>query len=226
MNRGTDRGAWVVATGFRQIGWKAGLRIGLQSMGAAVLLAALVGLSSTASAAPCNVADNGTGTITLPPIGCEYLSPDEVHVIIDGLPPGTTIELSPIHKDFLCDIGYGAGCSELIPPGTCEQPGGSLGGNLDCFNSTLELQVTGTGALAGFNRTLFLQQGSTEIHTGPRTPGDPVQSFPTEIIAMELTLFGDPDFDLLRIRAGSAFGLPSPGETDAVGTIQWRFCGR
>ena len=40
----------------------------------------------------CVVADNGAVTITLPPSSCEYLSPDEVYLIIDGLPPGTTIE--------------------------------------------------------------------------------------------------------------------------------------
>jgi hypothetical protein len=135
-------------------------------------------------------------------------------VIIDGLPPGTTIELAPIHKDFICnEQPGGVGSCGLIPPGLCEAPGGDLGGNIDCFDSTIEFQVTGTGLLAGFNRLLQLQQGSTEIHTGPRNPGDPVQTFPTEIVALDLQLFGDPDFDILRIRAGSAFGLPSPGET-------------
>jgi len=178
------------------------------------VVAACIGLSSNASADPCNVPDNGTGTVTLPPIGCDYLSPDQVHVIIDGLPQGTTIELAPIHKDFICGgQGVPVACSVPLPPGECEGAGGSLGGNVDCFESTLELQATGTGLLAGFNRTLFLQQGSTEIHTGPRTAGAPVQTFPTEIVAMDLQLFGDPDFDVLRIRAGSAFGLPSSGET-------------
>ena len=32
-------------------------------------------------------------TVVLPPVGCEYLSPEEVHVIIDNLPPDVTIEL-------------------------------------------------------------------------------------------------------------------------------------
>ena len=40
--------------------------------------------------------------MTLPPQGCDYLTGDEVHEIIAGLPPGTTIELAPIHKDFAC----------------------------------------------------------------------------------------------------------------------------
>ena len=66
----------------------------------------------------------------LPPQGCEYLSPDEVHVIVDGLPIGATIELAPIHKDFICDPGYGGLCTIPLPPGTCEGPGGGLGGNV------------------------------------------------------------------------------------------------
>ena len=35
----------------------------------------------------CIVPDNGTGTITLPPMGCEFTSPDEKFMIIEGLPP-------------------------------------------------------------------------------------------------------------------------------------------
>ena len=53
-----------------------------------------------------------------------------------------------------------------------------------------------------------------ETHVGPRTPGDPVQSFDTEMLELQGQLpIGDPDFDLLRITAGSDFGLPSPGHT-------------
>ncbi len=40
---------------------------------------------------PCEVPDNGSGTVTLPPIGCEYISPFDVFRITEGLPPGTTI---------------------------------------------------------------------------------------------------------------------------------------
>ncbi len=58
-------------------------------------------LSSAGMADPCEVPDAG-GTVVLPPAGCDYLSPDEVHVIIDGLTPDTTIEFAPIHKDFIC----------------------------------------------------------------------------------------------------------------------------
>ena len=174
---------------------------------AAVLL--FTSLSGTAAADPCEVADAG-GTVVLPPAGCDYLSPDEVHVIIDGLPPDTTIEFAPIHKDFICNEQQS--CTAAIPPGLCEAPGGVLGGNADCFDSTLEFQVTGTGALAGFSRLVSLP-AFTEVHTGPRIPGNSVQSFDTEMIQLQAQIGPDPDFATLNILAGSAFGLPSPGHT-------------
>ena len=53
-----------------------------------------------------------------------------------------------------------------------------------------------------------------EIRTSPRTLGDPLQSFDTEMRSLQGQLSaGDPDFDLLRVTAGSGFGLPSPGHT-------------
>ena len=52
-----------------------------------------------------------------------------------------------------------------------------------------------------------------QITTQPRTPGDPVQSFDTQMQFQGQLPPGDPDFDLLRITAGAGFGLPSPGHT-------------
>ncbi|MBU1073863.1 T9SS type A sorting domain-containing protein [bacterium] len=52
-----------------------------------------------------------------------------------------------------------------------------------------------------------------EVHTGPRTPGDPVQTFAQTMYLMQGQLFGDPDFCELIVTAGEGFGLPSPGFT-------------
>lgn len=180
-------------------------------------MAAFYSLASSVSAAPCEVPDNGSGTADLPPAGCEYEGDssggsNDKYVITDGLPPGTTIEMVPIHKDFICNSDFSFSCAVPLPPGTCEGPGGVFGGNAVCADSVVELQVTGTGALAGYNRTLVVPI-KWEAHSGPRNPGDPVQSFPTEMIQLEGQLFGDPDFDIFRILGGSAFGLPSLGST-------------
>ena len=73
-----------------------------------VALVALVAAWSMAAPAhaqpgePCVVADDGSGTVQLPPPGCDYLSPADVHMIIDGLPAGTEIMLAPIHTRFIC----------------------------------------------------------------------------------------------------------------------------
>jgi hypothetical protein len=161
----------------------------------------------------CTVPDNGGGTVTLPPAGCDYLSPQDVHEIINGLPPGTTLELGTIHKNFICNRGPagGAVCSfqQLVD---CDEAGGSLGGEKECSDSTLAMTLHGTGVLTGYNRTIQLPI-AFETHTAPRTPGNPVQAFDTQMFRLFGQTTGDPDFDLLRIVAGNDFGLPSPGHT-------------
>jgi len=161
----------------------------------------------------CDVVDNGTGTVDLPPAGCEYHNslPDDIHRMIAGLPPGTEIRLDMSHRNFICGSPAGL-CTVAIPGGVCEAAGGSLGGNVDCFQSEAALTIEGTGVLAGFNRSITVQL-DTEVHTGPRNPGDPVQAFDNRMFRLQGELFGDPDFCTLRVRAGDQNGLPGPGET-------------
>ena len=122
---------------------------------------ALILVAGTAAAQNrsfCAAVDDGTGTAELPPHGCGYVSPMEMFQIIDGLPPGTTIELPPFLHNFLC----------LTTP--CGQPGGGLGGERELFEATMRWELRGTGALAGWTRTLWLPL-SLETHSAPRTPG-------------------------------------------------------
>ena len=182
----------------------------------------VLGLSPAVAVAqgPCVVPDDGSGTVRLPPDGCEYLSPDQVHMIIDGLPLGTMIELAAIHKDFICnkDPAGGTGCPDPAFAVQCEGlSGGSLGGDIEKFCSTLALSMKGTGPagspLLSFARSVSVQT-QCEAHTGPRMPGSSPQSFDTAMFMLFGQLPpGDPDFDLLRITAGTGFGLPSPGHT-------------
>jgi hypothetical protein len=150
----------------------------------------------------CIVPDNGTGTIDLPPEDCEYAgpAPEDLWMIIDGLPPGTTIEMEGILKNW---------------DNVTRTSGGTLSGEIDTFESTLDLTVTGTGELDGFNRHLAVSM-DCEVHTAPRTPGDPVQTFAGDMYDMTGELFGDPDFCTFRVTAGTGNGLPSPGETTLV----------
>ncbi|MCD4748595.1 MAG: hypothetical protein K8R59_04400 [Thermoanaerobaculales bacterium] len=168
-------------------------------------------MTGLALATPCVVPDNGAGTATLPPLGCDYTSQTDVYEIIDGLPPGTTIELDGPLGQFLCDGGSGV-CSFPLAPGECEAPGGTLGGDSHCYSGALDLNVTGTGDLAGFNRVISIPFGA-ETHTAPRIPGNPVQTFSTDMFRLYGELFGDPDFCELRFIFGSDYGLPGPGQT-------------
>ena len=107
---------------------------------------------------------------------------------------------------------------KVIPDSASSQT--TLCGNVNCnckietFSSILELQITGTGNLDGFQRILTLP-ANTEVHTGPRNQENPSQTIDTEMVSLSLQapLFGDPDFDSLEIKAGENFGLPSPGKT-------------
>jgi hypothetical protein len=172
----------------------------------AILLAAAASPAFAAAApAPCTAPDNGTGTVTLPPEDCEYLSPSNFHAIVDGLPAGTKLVIDPSHLRFICEKG---GASLDL----CTSPGGTLGGNVENFDSTLELKIVGTGALTGFSTSVSLP-ASVETHTGKTQLGEPFQSFPTDMYRLQGTITGHPDFKYLSITAGTANGYESPGHT-------------
>ncbi len=142
----------------------------------------------------CVLPDNGLGTIDLPPL-CDDGFEGQMR-IIDGLPPGTTIEIDAMLNSF----------SNIVP-----WSGGSLGGEAFAFDAFLYWEMTGTGDLLGFSRAIAFPV-SVEMHTAPRTHGDPVQQFDQTLFMLQGELFGDPDFCTLRVVAGDAAGLPSPGQ--------------
>jgi hypothetical protein len=132
-----------------------------------------------------------------------------VMLILDGLPPGTTVEIASVLRK---------------PVSSTEVPGGSLGGTTaQSTDMSMDMPMTGTGSLAGYARFVSVPLSLVEVHTAPRTPGHPVQSFDTDMFRLQGQIIGDPDFDLLRITGGSGFGLPSPGHTTltSVGGGQW-----
>jgi hypothetical protein len=122
-------------------------------------------------ATTCIMPNDGTGTAQLPPFLCSYETVNDKFMIIDGLPPGTTIEMNGLIAEF-------------SSPPPFEVPGGVLGGKTHQFEALLHLDVLGTGDLDGFTRQItFPILG--EIHTAPRTPGDPIQIFQQEFFALQ-----------------------------------------
>jgi len=144
----------------------------------------------------CVVSDNGSGTADHPP-GCPNGYSGQM-AIVTGLPAGATIDIAAVIVNF-------AGLTQV--------PGGNLGGNRENWSAVAPLMLTGTGALLGFNRNINLPISAGESHSAPRIPFSPSQSFATDLWSLQGQIVGDPDFDLLRITAGSGFGYPSPGGT-------------
>jgi len=160
---------------------------------------------------PCLEPDNGSGTVTLLPQGCQYLSPDQVQMIINGLALDTTSKLAAIHKDIICGPPPHPCPNDCYVTDNCDP---STSGATEGFSSTLQLHLVGTGQLKDWVRDLTIPNVQCQSHVGPHILGSPVQSFDTEMLQIQGQLPpGDPDFDLLRITAGSGFGLPSPGHT-------------
>jgi hypothetical protein len=170
---------------------------------------ALVLCATLSSATFAAVPDNGNGTAHIP-IRDTYVQTSDM-LISNGLPPGSTIQLSGVLS---------------TPTNTVEQPGGTLAGRQGAaVGAVWQWQATGTGLLAGFNRPLNLAlttpvntfpapaNAGMEVHAAPNVPFAPVQAFNTDMFAMGGQTLVDPDFDFLRITAGTNFGMPSPGVT-------------
>jgi hypothetical protein len=169
----------------------------------------LLGLVFVPGAFATGVApDNGSGTVNLPPPLPYVAQTGTGLAIINGLPAGTTIAIAP-RLD-----GYS---------GASEGAGGTLGGNIQTYNAVLHFSMTGTGTLAGFSRSLQAPVVVT-TYSGFRTLGATPQSFDTDLFQLQGQIaLGDADFDLLRITAGTGFGMPSPGVTTLtkMGGTDW-----
>ena len=143
----------------------------------------------------CLQADNGGGTIDLPPLHCTYLGPME---IVDGLVFGGTIQIQ----------------TELTPLSLVSAaPGGLLGGTVQDWTGSITFHMSGTGAYAGYVRTVSFSVNA-QTHSAPRTPFTSPQTFAEKLFTLQGQLPpGDPDFDLLRITSGDGFGMPTSGTT-------------
>ncbi|MBC8366263.1 hypothetical protein H8E52_02525 [bacterium] len=166
-------------------------------MGIKLYFAVLVLLSTSTIllADPCVAPDNGSNTVDLPPSSCAYYGP---MVIVDGLPPGSTIEINAKFDDFQFHFDCGGG-------------NGTLGGGRICVDVRLPLTMTGTGGYSSFFFETALY-GFMEVHTAPRVPG--TDSFDTALFHLESGHSGDYHFAHLDVAIGDGLGFPSPGHTD------------
>jgi hypothetical protein len=180
------------------------------SLRLAVAITVLAAIPAAALAVCCIVPDNGFGTATLPPPGtgastCAYLGTTE---ITSGLPAGATIQIAASIGNFINVI---------------ESVGGSLGGTASTWEGQCVMQMTGTGALSGFNRSITIPLtgfGNNLFLWAPRTAFAPVQTAAAQVnwLFGQVVGVGDPDFDLLRFFGGFNYGMPSPGQIQLVST--------
>jgi hypothetical protein len=153
--------------------------------------------TALAQSGPCCVMpDNGTGTADHVP-NCPSGYQGQMQ-IINGFPIGTTLDISAVLGTFA---------------GLVQSPGGTLGGNIETWTGVLNFQMTGTGGYLGYIRNLNIPVSTGQSHSAPRMLFAPSQSFDTDLFELQGQVVGDPDFDLLRVTAGTNYGLPSPGHT-------------
>ena len=175
-------------------------RIPMFTFAATLLLA--IALSAPASLAQdcvCQLQDLGTGTIQMPPACIDgYVGPMQIATGI----PGGTIQIAASLHDFIQ---------------ITESPGGDLGGTFSTFwSADLEMEMTGTGTLSGYNRSIRLDIAPVpggRMDWGPRTANDAVQTFPNQLSFLTGSLFGDPDFGTLTFISGTHLGYPTAGST-------------
>ena len=168
----------------------------------AALTLAVIASSGTAVATPLYpLRPSFTGTDAggngqYPPPGHRgFTSHDGIMLMESGLPPA-----SPI-------IGR-MSFHELTV--VTEVPGGPLGGEVTDVTGRVTFEMRGLGVFGGYSRTVTLPV-AMRFNTGPQAPGTSPQAFPVDLDQTFAQMTGDPEFALLRLTAGTNFGLPSPG---------------
>lgn len=124
-----------------------------------------------------------------------FTSHGGIMIIESGLPPGSPI----VGRMTFHDLNV-----------VTEVPGGPLGGELTDVTGRVTLEMRGLGLFAGYSRTVTIPV-TMRFATGPQAPGTSPQLFPVDLDQAFGQMSGDPEFALLRVTAGTSFGLPGPG---------------
>jgi len=152
--------------------------------------------TSPAQADLCQLPDNGSGTIDLPPTcPAGYSFPVSVIKLADGLPPGASLGIALNLTAF---------------SGIVRTPGGVLGGESTEFDATGAVTITGMGRLNGISLGFELTT-KVRMDFAPHTEFVE-QNISGRLVSLEGTMsLPNVYFNAFTIRAGEEFGLPSPG---------------
>jgi hypothetical protein len=179
----------------------------LALIGLAVALLSVAPASAAVQQSPCKVTVNSDGSVTLPPANCAYVTPNQLHALLREIKPGTTVMIDIKHLRFLCKGGS-------VPLEYCSTKGGPLGGEVEQFDSTLQITTTVINEDTGDVTTgISNVSAGVKIATGPQSP-DVVGTEGTiaaEMLNMQGVGGGDGMFSYIAITAGRENGYPSPG---------------
>lgn len=153
------------------------------------------------STAQCIVTATANG-VEMPAADCGYISFSTVHELLDdpGVPGSVKAYLILHHGQWICGEGG------------CAQRGGPLGGDLETFDSTLDIEIHGAGPWEGYKGNISLS-APTVTATGPRDPHASQQEFPNMMISLNAEANKVGDLDYIRITAGTNNGFGSEGWT-------------
>ncbi len=146
---------------------------------------------------PC-IEPQVAGTIRIPPTRCAYFTPAAVHLLLEGLPTGTTVLLDASHQRFFNITPSNANREALTT---------------ETFDSDLDMRITGTGILSAVDCNLVLPLHAI-VESQPAQPGQAVQDFDADMKSLTGSLPTDSTcnlFQSLTVQAGTNHGLPSPG---------------
>jgi type VI protein secretion system component Hcp len=144
---------------------------------------------------PCVVPDQGIGTVPVFDPNCVYSASDRNVAALD---------------DILVVRQLESASPQLFRD--------AMGGRQEKFDGKITIQFrpneTQPARFLQFELKEVLVSGFTTSQSGGGGTERPMESLSLNFTKIEFRLPpGDPDFDLLRITAGSDFGLPSPGHT-------------
>jgi hypothetical protein len=181
----------------------------------ALMLLVVAGMVITQSAlAVPTVPDNGTGTADVPPINIPYENKLDKTIVPLDVDPASGLKFE-LKLELITPTSSAPIMADGLEVMGCESR---------AYDAQISLGITGYGALLGYEAELPGLIANVIVHTGPRNPGEPVQTIDTEIVSLELV--GAPiaigDFQSLSIIAGKGKNststgnppmLPSPGST-------------
>jgi hypothetical protein len=93
--------------------------------------------------------------------------------------------------------------------------GGVLHGLIERGDSTITVDITGTGTAAGFHHTVSFP-AKFEVHSEPHDSSQEIDTFRTNMYRIEGVATGDKMFSSLRLVGGTANGFESPGQMTLI----------